>query len=73
MLIAQFKQNHDLYNIRAEACKWQQHDLTVFRAYLVDSTYKAGEVLHSAHSTLHDVFKSFEDCELLNERTRLTD
>ncbi len=71
MLIAQFKQNNDLYNIRAEAS--EQHDLTVFRAYLVDSTYKAGEVLHSAHSTLHDVFKSFEDCELLNERTRLTD
>jgi hypothetical protein len=71
MLIAQFKQNHDLYNIRAEA--HHEHDLTVFRAYLVDSTYKAGEVLHSAYSTLHHVLKSFEDCELLDERTRLTD
>jgi hypothetical protein len=71
MLIAQFKQNHDLYNILAEAS--EQHDLTVFRAYLVDGTYKAGEVLHSVHSTLHNVFEWFKDCEFLDERTRLTD
>ena len=71
MLIAQFKQTSDLYNIRAEAN--ERDDLTVFRAYRVDSSYKAGEVLYSVHSTLHDVFKSFEDSKLLDKRTRLTD
>lgn len=67
MLIAQFRDNNDTYNVRASISEVSK--LIVFKVYRIDPIYKAGEVHEATHSTLFHVLESFKDDELLDYRT----